>query len=149
MDSEMARGDLKALKIAKNVGDDCSFWDFLRDRSGGPELALIYSSVFWPELIEVEGFVFLKENYDAAYFARVAAECGRENVEATINTTYLQDVFGVGEEWPDNSVWTALGELLRDSWKARAEALFPDREFATKFAWYSEGGDPGVTFYQI
>lgn len=70
---------------------------------------------------------------DAEYLARVAADCSRENVEATINTTYLQDLFGADAEGADESVWTALGELLRDCWKARVEALFPDREFAATF----------------
>ena len=145
----MNRIDLKVLTIVRGVGEDFSFWDFLCDRPEGPELALAYSTAFWPELVEVEGFVLLKEQYEAEYLARVKADYGREKVEATINTTYLQYLFGVGAEDADVSVWTALGELLRDTWKARAEAVFPDREFTTTFAWYSEdNNDPGVTLFQ-
>lgn len=144
----MGRIDVAKLKIAKDAGGDFSFWDFLYRRADGPELALAYSSVFWPELVEIDGFVLIKENYDADCLARVRAECGPENVEGRINTTYLQDLFGPGAEGADEWVWTALGELIRDAWKAHAEALFPGREFAATFAWYSEDSDPGVTLYQ-
>ena len=136
------------LKITQGIGDDFSFWDYLYNRWDGPEVALAYSTAFWPELVEVEGFVLLKEQYEAEYLARVKANYGREKVEATINTTYLQDLFTDNTEGTDESVWTALGELLRDTWKARAEAVFPDREFATTFAWYTEDSDPGVTLFQ-
>lgn len=125
-----------------------SLWDYLRSRAEGPEVALAYVSVFLPDIVEVDGFILIKENYDAEYLARVVATCAREKVEATINTTYLQDLFGSGTEGVDFSVWTAIGELVRDCWKKRAESLFPDREFAATFAWYTENGDPGVTLHQ-
>ncbi len=90
----------------------------------------------------------IRENYDPEYFTRVVAECSRENVESTINTTYLQDLFGVDSD-VDESQWTALGERLRDAWRACAETNFPNRKFAATFAWYSEDGDPGVTLFQV
>ena len=144
----MNRIDPRVLKIAQGAEDGFSFWDFLYNRWDGPEVALAYSTVFWPELVEVDGFVLLKEHYDAEYFADVIATSSRENVEARINTAYLQHLFTDNTEGTDESVWTALGELLRDTWKARAEAVFPDREFATTFAWYTEDSDPGVTLFQ-
>lgn len=144
----MDRIDARDLKIAKGAGVDFSLWDFLHCRAEGPELALAYSSVFWPDLIEVDGLVLVKENYDVEYFARVAADCSREKIEATINTTYLQDLFGADARVADEKLWTALGEILRDCWKARAEAQFPGREFVSTFAWYSDDSDPGVTIYQ-
>jgi len=145
----MSRIDPKALKISRKASPDgFSFWDFLRNRAEGPEVALAYAHVFWPELLEVDSFILIRENYDPEYLARITAEFGRENVEATINTTYLEDLFPVGVAEVDESVWTVLGESVRDAWKARAEAEFPGGEFTATFSWYSEGGDPGVTLFQ-
>lgn len=140
--------DPKMLKVAKAAEGSFSFWEFIRSRGEGPAIALAYAHVFWPELIEIEGFILVKENYDPEYLSRVMAECSRENVEATINTTYLQDLFGADGTRADQEVWTKLGELVRDAWKAHAQSQFPDKEFAATFAWYSEDGDPGVTLFQ-
>jgi hypothetical protein len=98
-------------------------------------------------MVEVEGFVFIAENFDEEYLSRVRSEVAPEQIEATINTTYLSDLFGAVEG--DRIVWQMLGERVRDSWKARAESLFPDREFSASFSWYSDDGDPGVTICQI
>lgn len=148
LDSEMAPIDPKTLKIASVAGEDFSFWEFIRGRGDGEEVALAYAHVFWPELVEIEGFILVKENYDPEYLSRVVAECSRENVEATINTTYLHDLFKTDVPGTDQSVWTALGELIRDAWRGRAQTQFPHTEFTATFAWYSEDGDPGVTLFQ-
>jgi hypothetical protein len=61
----MDRIDRQELKMARNAGNDFSFWEFLCDKKAGPEMAIAYSTVFWPEFVEVDGFVLIKENYDA------------------------------------------------------------------------------------
>jgi hypothetical protein len=135
----------KDLAIAP-AGSETSFWECLFTRSEGPEVALLHAKAFWPDLLEVEGFILLDENYDPDYFARTLADYGAPKLEATINTTYLENLFGAGETKPE--VIEALGRVLCDSWQARAKALFPDHEFVTHFDWYSSDGDPGVVLHQ-
>jgi hypothetical protein len=126
-----------------------SAWDILYDRADGPQVATAYAKVFWPDLIEIDGYVLLAENCDRGYLNRIVAEHGREIVEATINTTYLPTVFGPGPTEVADAVWEELGRLVCEAWKARAEQLFPGRKFITEFQWYSEHeGDPGVTLRQ-
>ena len=109
----------------------------------------MYSKLFWPELIEVDGFVLLAMNYDREYFDEVITNYGAENVEGHINLSYLQYLVGVGEYDCDDEIWELLGQTLCETWKQRAQYLFPQKSFVTEFAWYSDDiGDPGVTLYQ-
>ena len=144
----MAAIDPRILHIAESVPGGFSFWNFLYHRREGAEVALAYARVFWPELVMVEGFVFLSENYDREYFDRVVSDYGGIQVEATINTTYLDELFGAGPIDADESVWCELGNVVGQCWKARAQSLFPSMRFATTFQWYSDDGDPGVTLFQ-
>lgn len=129
-----------------NPSDDLSFWHYLHSRANGPAVALVYAKAFWPDFILVKDFVFLKENYDAEYFDRVTRDCDPALVEATINTTYLPDLFGAQDV--DDNVWQSLGEILCETWRARATFCFPERHFKAQFSWYSNGGDPGLTIHQ-
>jgi hypothetical protein len=144
----MTNIDPKSLRIVHNfsTSEHFSFFEYLAAKRDGPEIAFTYAKVFWPDLIEVQGFVLLAENYDPAYFERVYKEYGALCVEAMINTIYLDDLFGVQET--DDSVWEALGAVLCAMWKARAKHCFPEKDFRTEFRWYSEEDAPGVTLQQ-
>jgi hypothetical protein len=135
------------LSILQEPESDPSFWDCLFRLGGGPEAALLYAKAFWPELLELEGFVLLSENYDPEYFARSIQEYGPSNLEATINTTYLDSVFGAAETKPE--VIEELGRMICESWEARAKMLFPARHFVAHFGWYSSDGDAGVVLHQL
>ena len=113
----------------------------------GPEEALIYSKLFWPDLIEVDGFVFLAENYDREYYDQVVRDYGASQVEETINTTYLYNLVGGKGEY-DTAVWEALGNTLCSIWKSRVRRQFPDKKVVVLFSWYTEIDDPGITLYQ-
>lgn len=138
---------LKLYRDSKNDLDDVTDYLYFDDK--GPELALTYSKLFWPDLIEVEGLVLLSMNYTREYFDEVLTNYGAENVEGHINLCYLQYLIGTGEYDCDDEIWELLGETLCETWKQRAQYLFPEKSFVTEFAWYSDDiGDPGVTLYQ-
>lgn len=122
-----------------------SFWDYLAGRSDGPEIALAYGSLLWPQFVRVSGFILLEEHYDEAYFERVLRDYGPAKVEATINTTYLDNI--VGAKDVEQEVLEALGALLCETWVARAKLMFPDLDFVAQFDWYSDKGDPGITIF--
>lgn len=136
---------LRLVLLGKDAPDQIDLWDILAHQNYEIELALLYGSAFWPDLIEVDGYVLLAENYDESAFRRLLITVGPQEIEKTINTTYLWQVFGRGEA--EDAVWERLGAVLCQSWKCRAESAFPDRRFYTEFAWYSDVGDPGITLY--
>jgi len=144
----MASFEPSILKIVQDSKtEDFSFLDCIYSASRGPEEALLYSKLFWPDMVDVDGHVFLAENYNRDYFDKVVSEYGVSKAEETINTTYLYNLVGGKDEF-ENEVWEALGNVLCETWKHRAQYLFPERSFAVEFAWYSDHDDPGVTLYQ-
>lgn len=122
-------------------------WDSLASQGHPVGLALGYAKVFWPDFVEVEGFVLVAEHYTDDYFNRILEEVGAAELEATINTTYLRDLFGDGDA--PEATWETLGNLLTRTWKAKAEVEFPHRSFRSTFAWYSDIGDPGITIFHV
>jgi hypothetical protein len=139
-----------SLKIIRDLnlpGGEPDFGDYLSHVREGPEVAFVYGKIFWPDLIEVDGFVLLSENYDEVNYKRIRSEYPDSVIEDTINTTYIDDLFGAGDIDVSDEVWEALGQLICETWKARAELLFK-RPFVCEFNWYSEYGEPGVTMYQ-
>lgn len=145
----MNDNDLQRLRqalLSHSGQRNISFWGLLSNQGHEIELALLYGKAFWPELVQVEGYVLLAEHYDEGYFERILRDVGSEQLEATINTAYLRNIFG--DQDADDALWEALGHLLAQTWKSCAEAKFPGRTFRSEFSWYSEIGDPGITLFQ-
>lgn len=146
----MTSVDLGNLSIVKNSSDpgSFSFWDYLSDQDVNPNIALACAKVWWPDFVQIEGFVLLKEQYDREYFDRVLRDSGAEAVEKTINTILLDNFFQ--EPGPDEvELWEAIGNLMCETWVAKASMMFPSLKFAAEFSWYSEDQyDPGVTIGQ-
>lgn len=138
---------LQNINIANKDGSTFSFFDYLHNLSEGPEKALVYSKLFWPDLVQIDDFILLSEHYDRKYFDQVLSDYGPTAVETTINTSYLYDFVKGKCEYSDE-VWEALGLLLCETWKMKASFLYPDRAFTTEFSWYSEKDDPGITLFQ-
>ena len=144
----MNNNDLKRLRealLSSGTGH-VSFWEILSNQGYEIEIAVLYGKAFLPELIDVDGYVLLAEHFDEGYFQRILRDVGSEQLEATINTTYLRNIFG--DQDAEDAMWEALGHLLAQSWKSHAEARFPSRQFRTEFSWYSDIGDPGITLFQ-
>ena len=76
-------------------------WESIHSRDDGPAVALAYAYVFWPELIEVDGFVLIKENYDSEYLARVGGgvrpgECRGDHQHDLPGRSLPRRGYGVG-----------------------------------------------------
>lgn len=90
----MARISARELSIVQGPGPDPSLWDALAQLRTGLELAFLHGAVFWPDLVQIDDFVLIAENYDPEYFARSLRVGGPGGLEVTINTTYLDSVLG-------------------------------------------------------
>lgn len=123
---------------------------------GSPFEALIYSRLFWPEFIEIDGMVFLKETIespdDRERLSAAFEKCDR-NPRATEKSFNLVEVpstlFGprVGETTERED--RLLAERLVEMWRARLETVFPGRPFIVRLVEPEEsGGDVGVIFHQ-
>ncbi len=127
-------------------------------RYGSALEALMYSRLFWPEFVEIEGMVFLKEVVEDPkvceairdYLQRTGdrTEVERSFNEKIVTTELLgKDLTGTTDDQID---W--IEERLCEMWKARLSSLYPDCRFKVEVTDLDPAdpeGETAITFYQI
>jgi hypothetical protein len=121
--------------------------------AGSPIDALLYSRLFWPELLEVDGAVLLRDGVeDEDDLARVRAsvrERGPVETERRFNLRELSDLFGKGLAEIDDDHAEILLARLAEMWRGRLQQQFPGRPFTVEVLTADEtGGDIGICFHQ-
>jgi len=121
---------------------------------GSPLLALLYARLFWPEFVEIDGMVFLKETIEDEDDRRRLREAfehyghDRTQTEKSFNLVELEDLFGThaGETSDDED--HDLLERLRQMWSARLSQLFPAQRFRVELIPNEQtGGSVGLLFW--
>lgn len=123
---------------------------------GSPLEAIMYSRLFWPDFVEVDGMIFINEmmadEEDRLRLSQVVVRHGGDRREAEKSFNLYEvpsDIFGKAaqEAGPEESRFIA--SLLCEMWSARLAQLYPHRRFCVE-VWEptTTGGDVGVVFYQ-
>lgn len=123
---------------------------------GSPLQALMYSKLFWPEFIEIEDMVFLKDKVegedDRHSVLKVLEqyEGDRLKTEQAFNLSEIPpDIFGkkMGETTEEEDLY--LAKILLEMWHCRLQMLYPSRSFKVEVLSAEEtGGEIGILFYQ-
>jgi hypothetical protein len=120
---------------------------------GDYEKAIGYSTIFWPEFVEIDGYVLRAcagGNRDS--LRRWKDGCGgsREEVEALGNHLHLRDIqyWGCPGATPERLSY--LGGVLKEIYECKLKRDFPDKSFVVEFTEGDEGDLDGfmLTFYQ-
>ena len=136
------------------AADGFNVLDFLH-AEGSPLVALMYARLFWPEFVEVDGMVLLKESVeDEADRARVMDAMQRKGgdrafVEYSFNMREVEDIFGrrIGDSTDAEDL--VLVEKLCAMWQCRLREVYPGLTFSVLVVPpESTGGSVGITFYQ-
>ncbi len=102
--------------------------------TGNFALAVGYAAVFWPKLVEYEGYVlhqgFSLESLRSFEERGGSDRCG---IEAVMNHRHIRDLQYVG--CPDTSLdkLELLGETMKEIYEAKLKVQFPDRKFSVAF----------------
>ena len=109
--------------------------------------AIAFTSLFWPEFIEVEGCVLLKERYSPTNLEEWLTHYGgdRTQTEAMINHTHLYDLFSNSLSEVSLEALEYLGTVLLCTWRSALASQFPARQFRLDLA--TEPDDYGPTIY--
>jgi len=118
---------------------------------GNFQLAVGYSTVFWPRFVEFEGYV-LREGFSVETLRGCEQCCSgvRGSVEALLNHLHIADIQTCGTDVTGEQI-VYLGRTLREIYTAKLRWQFPDREFEVRF---DEGNfenliDYQLTFFQV
>lgn len=125
--------------------------------SGNYALAVGYLSLFWPGLVEFEGYV-LREGFsvDSLRGFERAPGANRRGVEAVMNHLHLADLHGPDAEGFSVDKALVLGHAMKAIYEAKLAREFPHRRCAVEFVipesaealdeyqltfWQIDGGD--------
>jgi len=148
----------KLREVYSTTDIDSSSFD-LRDMIyafGSPLEALMYSGLFWPELVEIDGMVFLKGTIEDEEDRRRLKEVFEQHngdiakTEEDFNLVEVpSDFFGRGAGKTTEEEDHLLAERLAEMWRARLNLLYPGREFVVEVLKPEEtGGEVGIVFFQ-
>ncbi|MGC8552426.1 MAG: hypothetical protein ACP5O7_06115 [Phycisphaerae bacterium] len=119
---------------------------------GNFRLAVGYSAIFWPRLVEFEQYV-LREGFSLGPRRDFERACGgdRRKVEAVMNHLHIADIQHYGCKDINRQRVVYLGRVLSEIYKAKLAWQFPTKQFEV---WFNDSaGDDLIayqlTFYQI
>jgi len=115
---------------------------------GGGELAVAFSALYWPEFVEVEGCVLLRERYEPVNFREWKEEFGGDlsRVEGIVNHVHLWDLFQPDEASVPERAIESLGRILSCTWQCALRQQFPGREFDVRFVEDDSEYGPTISF---
>ena len=112
-------------RLKRDGYDPCdpsfSFQDWLAETTFPDGLAHLaaYASVCWPEFVEFEDCVFLKERFSETTYRDFLASClgDKSAVESVVNHEHIADMFGLAitsAEYPSRELIVHVGRLLKE-----------------------------------
>jgi hypothetical protein len=115
---------------------------------GNYEHAIGYLSIFWPEMYEYDGCIFVsslpeKEHYES-WLSQT--DGNKKSVEAVLNHVHITDLFQVGQLSPTEVQIKYIGSKLREMWHAKAKQQFPNNDIQVGFY---EGTSDELREYQV
>jgi hypothetical protein len=113
------------------AGTDLESWIGCEGRFG---LAVGYSSIFWPEFVEFEGYV-LRKGFSESSLRGFEKQEGftRKDVERLMNHLHIADIQHVGCADVSEDKLIYLGRVLREIYEVKLKFQFPGRPCMVQF----------------
>jgi hypothetical protein len=141
----------KLVKFAEWRGQqNWSLWEYLMVH-GNMDLAVAFSELFWPVVIQVENCYLRANVYTPEAFQKLLAEFRGESkrVEAFANHLHLYDLFFNSGYLSDDDVYEYLGSMLKKSWMSALKEQFPGTKFNVIFSSEPDDYGPTITFHHL
>ncbi|MFB2833384.1 hypothetical protein [Floridanema evergladense] len=110
-------------------GDEFSLWDYLFGVANA-EIAIAFTKLFLPDIIEHEGGIFLAQAFNKEIYEQWKAKLGNDitAIEKVMNHQHIDDLLpGTEKVGIDNLYY--LGNALSQMWTSRLKSLYPERNF--------------------
>lgn len=97
-----------------------------------------------PEIIEVDGCIFVADFQNQERFDRMQLTRTKYEIERWTNADSVADLFSSGVSVKNDPLLEAFANALQFFWSLRLKTLFPEREFVVELGMYLEG-EEGLT----
>lgn len=118
-------------------GDEFSIEDWIASE-GNIKYTIVYSLIFWPEFIEYDDCVILKNRFDSQNFENwknTEYIKSYSQIESVLNHIHILDLYGTDEKRDeinyDQIVF--LGNKLCEIYSAKLKIDFPEKKFVFEF----------------
>jgi hypothetical protein len=114
--------------------------------SGNFQLAIGYSVVFWPEFIEIEGYIVNKDvTKDNLQEWINTLGSDRKSIEATVNHLHILDIHH-GCIYATAERLSYVGSVLKEIYECKLRRDFPGKKFKVEF---TEGDADNLEGYEL
>jgi hypothetical protein len=147
-----ARPDLEQLRDFRQWraanGEDFGLLNYLY-HVGNQELAIAFAALFWPDLVEHDGGVFLAAGFSAEVYAQWRVRLGDDPaaIERMMNHRHVGDLLPGADDVGGKNEWY-LGQTIAQMWDCRLARRFPDRHFVVTCERDEDAVEVVVTFHQ-
>ncbi len=116
------------------------------------QLAYGFSSLFWPDFVEVEGALILAEEYTEEGFQTWYRHFHGDltAIEKMMNHVHLEDLFmnAPADDDLGEQVWDTVLSVLESCWKAAVAARFPGEPVVVESWDPEDGSTPQLLVYR-
>ena len=120
---------------------------------GNYNLALGYSTIFWPEFVKVKGYILYKGVQEKNILAFEQGEGStKKSVECVLNHIHIEDLHNHENDKATSEKLIRLGGLLKEIYEAKLAWQFPDSPCEVSFFIpenQEELCDYVLTFWQV
>lgn len=115
-----------------------------------PDDVLILSKLFFPDFIEFDTCVFLKENFSETNYFVWKEQLNNNNslIEKVINEIHVYDIFANNDENIEEFVFEEIGKVLQYSWASHLKNIFPTKSFIVDYENNENSYGPTLIIYQ-
>lgn len=127
-----------------------TLWNYIDARSD-VELAAAFSKLFYPDFVEIDGQIFLAEQYseNALDQWRQYFDGDKQKVEQMINHVHIIDLFNNNaSDVYKPELYEYLGKVLTVCWNHALQDMFPTKQFVMEYTTDDQEYGPTITFYQ-
>lgn len=129
--------------------DNFSWWSYVNMKSD-LQTALAFAKFFYPEVIEVDNCLILKDRYfPELYHQWKSREDDKTTIEKMMNLYELKDFFHINRNEDEDELHQLkeLGDVLQHFWTQCLKERYPEKQMAVKV--FEEYGELFITVYEV
>lgn len=129
--------------------DSFTKWSYLRNEVRAEDVVLL-TTLLWPNFIEIDGIVFLAENFNEKTYRKQKrkAHWNASEYGAIVNHIHLEDAFNE-DDIPPHCVMVYIGKIMRQMWECRLSTLFAKKAFVVTLDCSVEYKEYVISFKEV